>query len=62
MLMYALAHTPRLYVQCGNYAAASALANELISLADEKDALFWKAAGMVFQGGLFVYGKSRRRS
>ena len=54
VLMYALAHTPRLYVQCGNYAAASALANELISLADEKDALFWKAAGMVFQGGLFV--------
>ena len=54
VLMYALAHTPRLYVQCGNYAAASALANELSSLADEKDALFWKAAGMVFQGGLFV--------
>ena len=54
VLMFALGHTPRMYVQCGNYAAASALANELISLADEKDALFWKAAGMIVQGGLFV--------
>ena len=52
--MHALAHIPRTYIQCGNYAAASALANELISLADEKGALFWKAAGMIFQGGLFV--------
>jgi len=54
VLMFALAHTPRIHVQCGDYAAASAQTNELISLANEKDALFWKAAGMVFQGGLFV--------
>jgi predicted ATPase len=54
VLMFALAHTPRIYVQCGNYAAASALANELISLADEKDALLWKASGMILKGGLFV--------
>jgi predicted ATPase len=54
VLMFALSHTPQTYVQCGNYAAASALTNELISLADEKDAMFWKAAGMIFQGGLFV--------
>jgi predicted ATPase len=54
VLMFALGHAPRTYVQCGNYVAASALTNELISLADEKDALFWKAAGMIFQGGLFV--------
>jgi hypothetical protein len=39
VLMHALGHTPRIYAQCGNYAAASALANELISLADEKGAL-----------------------
>jgi predicted ATPase len=54
VLMFALGHTPQTYVQCGNYAAASALANELISLADEKDALFWKAVGILTQGGLFV--------
>jgi predicted ATPase len=54
VLMFALGNTPQTYVQCGSYAAASALVNELISLADEKDALFWKAAGMIFQGGLFV--------
>jgi predicted ATPase len=50
--MFALAHTPRTYVQCGNYAAASALANELISLAKEKDALFWKAVGIIAHGWL----------
>jgi predicted ATPase len=54
VLMFALGQTPRTYVQCGNYAVASALANELISLANEKDALLWKAAGMTMQGGLFV--------
>jgi predicted ATPase len=54
VLMFALGHVPRTYVHCGDYAAASALANELIFLANEKKALFWKAAGMIFQGGLFV--------
>jgi hypothetical protein len=55
VLMHALGHTPRTYLQCGNYAAASTQVNELISLlADEKCAMFWKAAGMIFQGGLFV--------
>jgi tetratricopeptide (TPR) repeat protein len=54
VLMFALALTPRIYAQCGNYAAASALANELISLADEKDASLWKASGMILKGGLFV--------
>jgi predicted ATPase len=54
VLMLALGHTPRTYMQCGNYAAASALANELISLAEEKDALFWNASGMILQGAVFV--------
>ena len=49
-----LGHLSRIYAQCGNYAAASALANELISLTDEKGASFWKAAGMIFQGGLLA--------
>ena len=38
---------------CGNYAAARAQADELVALADEKGALFWKAGGMLHQGGLF---------
>src|SRR5262249_46071906 len=54
VLMYTLGNAPLTYVQCGNYAAASALVDELIALADEKGALFWKAAGMIFQGRLFV--------
>jgi class 3 adenylate cyclase/predicted ATPase len=42
-----------------DYAAVNAQANELISLADEKGALMWKAAGMLSQGHLLVLtGKS----
>jgi hypothetical protein len=41
-------------MQRGNYAAASALVDELTALADEKDALFWKAVGIIAQGTLFV--------
>ena len=35
---------------CGNYPAANALVEELVALADEKGALFWKAFGMLTQG------------
>ena len=38
---------------CGNYAAASALADELVAFADEKGAIFWKTTGMLEQAGLF---------
>jgi predicted ATPase len=41
-------------MQLGNYAAASAQNDELIALADEKGALFWKATGMIARGGLFA--------
>ena len=34
-------------ILCRNYVAASALADELVALADEKGALYWKAAGVV---------------
>jgi class 3 adenylate cyclase/predicted ATPase len=51
-LMYALypASVNRIY--CGNYAAANTETDELVALADEKDALFWKAFGMMNQGCL----------
>jgi len=34
-------------VLCGNHAAANALVDELIALADKKGALYWKAIGML---------------
>ena len=49
-LMFALAHTSLTHIFCGNYAAANAQADELVALADEKGALFWKALGMMNQG------------
>jgi len=49
-LMYALffALPPRIF--CGDIAAANTLVDELIALADEKDAQYWKAFGMASQG------------
>jgi hypothetical protein len=35
------------YVYCRNYAAANAQADELVALAAEKGALFWKAFAMM---------------
>ena len=49
-LMYALFHTSFTHICCGNYAAASAEANELVPLADERGSLFWGSLGMVVQG------------
>jgi hypothetical protein len=42
-----------------NYAAANAEAEELIALADESGALFWRALGTAWLGSLFaVTGKA----
>jgi predicted ATPase len=49
-LMYALFHTSLTHICCGNYAAASAEANELVPLGDERGSLFWGALGMLVQG------------
>jgi predicted ATPase len=48
--MYALFHTSFTHICCGNYAAASADANELVPLADERGSLFWGSLGMLVQG------------
>jgi len=37
---------------CGNYTTANARVDELIALADEKDAALWKAYGMLVRGWL----------
>jgi predicted ATPase len=39
---------------CGNYATESRLSDELVALADEKGALFWKALGMSVRGQVFA--------
>ena len=38
------------HIQCGNYAIANALVDEVVALADEKGTLIWKAFGMMHQG------------
>jgi class 3 adenylate cyclase/predicted ATPase len=53
-LMYALVHASVTHTQCGNYSTANAEADELVALADEKGALFWKALGMSVQGCLLA--------
>jgi predicted ATPase len=49
-LMLALQLTSITHIFCGNYDTANALLDELVVLADEKDALIWKAMGMSHQG------------
>jgi predicted ATPase len=50
-LMYALGYATLLtHIYCGDYAAANAQADEVVALADEKGAVFWKALGMMNQG------------
>jgi class 3 adenylate cyclase/predicted ATPase len=53
-LMHALNFTLHPLIHCGNYAAANALLDELVALAEEKGAVFWKARGMLLQGSLLA--------
>ena len=53
-LLFALPHALLIHILCGNYAAANAAADELIALADEKGAWFWKSCGTSMQGCLFA--------
>ena len=48
-LMFALVNTSFTLIQHGNYAAASAQTGEVVALADEKGALYWKTLGMLNQ-------------
>ena len=61
-LMFALGIASLTHILCGNYAAASAQADELIKLADEKGALLWKTSKMTLKGQLFArWEKPRKR-
>ena len=53
-LMYALAFASCALVFCENYATAMMQFDELVALADEKGAVFWKASAMVLRGWLFA--------
>jgi class 3 adenylate cyclase/predicted ATPase len=49
-LMYALAFATWTHIQCGNYAAASAQADEDVAVADERGIVLWRGFGMMNQG------------
>jgi tetratricopeptide (TPR) repeat protein len=49
-LMYALVHSSVVHMHRGDYAIAAGQADELVALANEKGALFWKALGLSVQG------------
>src|SRR5262249_25763911 len=53
-LMYALAVASLAPALCGKYATAKALHHELLPLAEEKGAPWWKAFGMMEQGWLLA--------
>jgi predicted ATPase len=53
-LMYALSLTSITQTLCGNYAAASALLDELAALVDETGASLWKPPRMMYQGSLLL--------
>jgi hypothetical protein len=58
-LLYALGHAALAFLQRGDQTRVSAIADELVALADEKGAFFWKAYGMMEQGCvLAVIGKA----
>jgi class 3 adenylate cyclase/predicted ATPase len=53
-LMYALHDAGFNHIRCGNYAAAHTEVDELIALADERGAPYWKATGTALRGWLFT--------
>src|SRR5713226_1237035 len=53
-LMFALRITQTTYGLCGNRVATAAHAQELVALAEEKGAPFWKAFGMMNQGSVLA--------
>jgi tetratricopeptide (TPR) repeat protein len=52
--MNALCYTSFTHTFCGDYAAASSAIEELIALADEKGATYWKTVGMMGRGHIYT--------
>jgi hypothetical protein len=53
-LMYALFAAATNHIRCGNYAAAHTQIDELMALADERGAPYWKAFGTAVRGWIFA--------
>ena len=53
-LMYALSNAAWPHIYCGNYKAAMAWVQELLPLAQEKDAAYWMAFALINQGCLWA--------
>jgi predicted ATPase/class 3 adenylate cyclase len=53
-LMHTLSWVTLIQILCGDFATASRLVNELVTLADDKDTSFWKAWGMMNKGLLLA--------
>ena len=53
-LMFALGFPLGMLIHCGHYATAMKHCDELITLADEKGALYWKAMGMLHRGSVLA--------
>jgi class 3 adenylate cyclase/predicted ATPase len=57
-LMYALSNATWSHIYCGNYETAMSLVQELLPLAQEKRAAYWKAFGLINQGCLWTLTRS----
>jgi predicted ATPase len=53
-LMYALFTATGMHIYFGNHSKANELAHELVALADEKQAVLWKASALAYQGCVSV--------
>ena len=53
-LMYALNNTTYTHMCCRDWVQANAQSNEVVTLADEKGAVLWKALGMLSRGCAFA--------
>jgi predicted ATPase len=53
-LMYTLHNTSLAHIWCGTYETASAQLDEVVSLADQKGASYWRANGILVRGWLFA--------
>jgi predicted ATPase len=58
ILMFALSFASRVYRDCGKYAAANTLIDELVALADEKASAYWKASGTLGRSLFAVIDKA----
>jgi class 3 adenylate cyclase/predicted ATPase len=53
-LMYTLHNTSLAHIWCRNYGTANAQLDEVVSLADQKGASYWRANGILVRGWLFA--------